>query len=302
MLDRSINLLCKALPFFALTALTSVAARAAEGKPENWQLGFQDAATDIAQQIHDFHDLLLVIITAIVVFVLGLLIWVMIRYNAKANPTPSKTSHNTTVEIVWTIVPVLILLVIAVPSFRLLYAQYDVPKADITIKATGYQWYWSYEYPDNGGFGFDSILVEKDELKAGQPYLLTVDNEVVVPVNKVVHVLLTSNDVIHDWAIPSFGVKLDAVKGRNSLVWFKVNKPGVYYGQCSELCGARHAFMPITVRAVPEEEFQAWVENAQQAFASTMPERPKLAGPASGQQDDRKQTLASAELKLTERR
>jgi cytochrome c oxidase subunit 2 len=295
MLERPTNLLSKALTFFALTALTSSAAHAAEGKPVDWQLGFQDAATDIAQQIHDFHDLLLVIIIVITLFVLGLLIWVMIRYNSKANPTPSKTSHNTTVEIVWTVVPVLILLVIAVPSFRLLYAQYDVPPADVTIKATGYQWYWSYEYPDNGGFSFDSIMLEKDALQEGQPYLLAVDNEVVVPVNKVVHVLLTSNDVIHNWAMPAFGIKMDAVNGRNSLVWFKVNEPGVYYGQCSELCGARHAYMPITVRAVPEEEFQAWVDNAQQAFASTMPEQPKLATPASAGQDDERRALASAE-------
>lgn len=295
MLDRPINLLSQAVTFFALSVLTSVAGHAADELPEDWQMGFQPAATDIAQQIHDFHDLLLVIITAIVVFVLGLLIWVMIRYNAKANPTPSKTSHNTPIEIIWTVVPVLILLVIAVPSFRLLYAQYDVPKADLTIKATGYQWYWSYEYPDNGDFSFDSILVENNDLKAGQPYLLTVDNEVVVPVGKVVHVLVTSNDVIHNWTIPAFGVKMDAVKGRNSLIWFKVNEPGTYHGQCSELCGARHAYMPITVRAVPEQEFQAWVEDAQQAFASTMPEQPKLTKSASGGPDGKSQTLASAE-------
>jgi cytochrome c oxidase subunit 2 len=217
----------------ALFALTSAAAGAAEGKPEDWQLGFQPAATDVAQQMHDFHDLLMVIITVITLFVLALLIWVMVRYNAKTNPTPSKISHNTTVEIVWTVVPVLILLLIAVPSFRLLYAQYDVPPADLTIKATGYQWYWGYEYPDNGGFSFDSILVEQADLQPGQPYLFTVDNEVVVPVNRVVHMLVTSNDVIHNWAMPAFGVKMDAVKGRNSLVWFKVNEPGTYYGHCA---------------------------------------------------------------------
>jgi cytochrome c oxidase subunit 2 len=297
MLERPINLLSKATTAFALFALTFAAAGAAEGKPEDWQIGFQPAVTDVAQQMHDFHDLLMVIITAITLFVLALLIWVIVRYNAKSNPTPSKTSHNTTVEIVWTVVPVLILLVIAVPSFRLLYAQYDVPPADLTIKATGYQWYWGYEYPDNGGFSFDSILVEQADLQPGQPYLFTVDNEVVVPVNKVIHMLVTSNDVIHNWAMPAFGVKMDAVKGRNSLVWFKVNEPGTYYGQCSELCGARHAFMPITVRAVPEAEFQTWVENAQQAFASTMPEPPKLAQSASGEQDSVKRTVASAELK-----
>lgn len=294
---RPIALLSKALVIFCLAVLPSVAAQAAEGKPVDWQMGFQDAATDIAQQIHNFHDLLLVIIIAIVVFVLALLIWVMLRYNAKANPTPSKTSHHTMVEIVWTVVPVLILLVIAIPSFRLLYAQFDIPKADVTIKATGYQWYWNYEYPDQGGFSFDSILVEKEDLKSGQPYLLTVDNEVVVPVNKVVHVLLTSNDVIHNWTIPAFGVKMDAVNGRNNLIWFKVNKPGVYYGQCSELCGARHAYMPITVRAVTDEEFADWIAKSQQAFASTMPEPATLAETLPNEISEKPQAFASAELR-----
>lgn len=281
---------------FAPLMLLSGVARASDGRPEDWGIGFQDAATDIASQIHSFHDLLLVIIISITVFVMGLLLWVMIRYNAKANPTPSKTSHNTKIEIVWTVVPVLILLVIAIPSFRLLYAQYDVPKADLTIKATGYQWYWSYEYPDNGGFFFDSLMLEKEDLKPDQPYLLAVDNEVVVPVNKVVHVLVTSNDVIHNWAMPSFGVKMDAVQGRNHLAWFKVNEPGVYYGQCSELCGARHAYMPIAVRAVTEQEFEQWVANAQQQFASSQsaPEQTIAAG--QGGAEETKQAVASAQL------
>ncbi len=261
----------------ALSGMIGLSSAALAAQPENWGLGFQPAATDIMEQINDFHNLMLVIITAIVVFVLGLLIWVMVRYNAKANPQPSKTSHNTTVEIVWTVVPVLILLVIAVPSFRLLYAQYDIPRADVTIKATGYQWYWGYEYTDHG-FGFSSIMLEEDELQEGQPYLLAVDNEVVVPVNKVVHVLVTSADVIHNWAMPAFGVKKDAVKGRNHLVWFRVNEPGVYYGQCSELCGARHAYMPIAVRAVPEDEYEAWLQQAQQQFASAQPQEDSPAG------------------------
>lgn len=297
MLERLINPLLKAMTAFALFALTSAAAGAAEGRAEDWQVGFQPAATNVAQQMHDFHDLLMVIIAAITLFVLGLLIWVMVRYNAKSNPTPSKTSHNTTIEILWTVVPVLILLVIAVPSFRLLYAQYDVPPADVTIKATGYQWYWGYEYPDNGGISFDSILVEQEDLQPGQPYLLTVDNEVVVPVNKVIHMLVTSNDVIHNWAMPAFGIKMDAVRGRNHLVWFQVNEPGTYYGQCSELCGARHAYMPITVRAVPEAEFQAWVESAQQGVASASEGRPKLAQPSASGKGGEKQTVASTELK-----
>ncbi len=271
------------------------AAGAAEGRPENWQLGFQHAATPIAEQMHRFHNLLLVIITVIVLFVLGLLLWVMFRYNEKANPVPSKTSHNTTIEVVWTIVPVLILLVIAIPSFRLLFAQYDYPKADVTIKATGHQWYWSYAYPDQGGFAFDSLLVEQSDIKPDQHYLLSVDNEVVVPVNKVVQVLVTSDDVIHDWAVPSFGIKIDAVKGRNSLTWFKATEPGVYYGQCSELCGARHAFMPITVRVVSEQDFAAWVTQAKQKFASSIPEPANVAETAGDAADQQK--IASAETR-----
>jgi cytochrome c oxidase subunit 2 len=248
-------------------------AGAAEGQPRDWQLGFQPAATAIAEQMHGFHNLLVVIITLIVIFVLGLLIWVMVRYNEKANPVPSKTSHNTTIEVVWTVLPVLILLIIAIPSFRLLYAQYDVPKADLTIKVTAHQWYWSYAYPDHGNFGFDSTVAnEENPGSADKAYLLAVDNEMVVPVDKVVHLLLTSDDVIHNWTIPAFGVKADALKGRNTLMWFQAKKPGVYYGQCSELCGARHAYMPINVRVVSEQEFAAWVGQAKQKFASSMPQ------------------------------
>ncbi len=259
---------------FGLILAPSLAgvASASEGLPQNWQLGFQPPATTIAEQMHGFHDLLLVIITGIVILVLGLLIWVAVRYNANANPVPSKTSHNTAIEIAWTIVPVIILLIIAVPSFRLLYTQYDVPKADLTIKATGHQWYWSYTYADQGGFSFDSLLIEKEDLKPGQPYLLATDNEVVVPVGKVVHVLVTANDVMHNWAVPAFGTKMDAIPGRTNLTWFNVTKPGVYYGQCSELCGSRHAYMPITVRAVSDEEYATWLADAKQKFAATIPD------------------------------
>jgi cytochrome c oxidase subunit 2 len=254
-----------------LTMLHAAGATAGEGRAQDWQMGFQPAATQVAQQMHDFHTLVLVIITVIVIFVMGLLGWVMYRYNATANPVPSKNSHHTLLEVAWTVVPVLILLVIAIPSFRLLYAQYDAPKADLTIKVTGHQWYWSYIYPDSGSFGFDSQIVEDADLKPGQPRLLAVDNEVVVPVDKVVHLLLTSDDVIHNWAIPSFGLKMDAVPGRNHLEWFRATEPGVYYGQCSELCGGRHAFMPIAVRVVSEPDFAAWVEQAKQKFASSVP-------------------------------
>ncbi len=295
MLPSSTRLGSRIAAGFGALTLSAGAALAAEGRAEDWQLGFQPAATAIAEQMHEFHNLLLVIIIPITLFVLGLLLWVMLRYNAKANPEPSKTSHNTTIEIVWTVVPVLILLVIAIPSFRLLFAQYDVPKADVTIKATGHQWYWSYSYPDQGGFSFDSLLVEEPDLKPGQPYLLAVDNEVVVPVNKVVHVLITSADVIHDWAVPSFGIKVDAVQGRNALAWFKAERPGVYYGQCSELCGARHAFMPITVRVVTDEEFAAWVTKAQGQYASTMPKPAELAKAESRDRSVHEQDVASAE-------
>jgi cytochrome c oxidase subunit II len=209
--------------------------------------------------INWFHNILLGIITAITAFVLILLLVVMVRFNARANPNPSCTTHNAVIEVAWTILPVVILVAIAVPSFRLLFLQLDPPKADLTVKATGKQWYWSYNYPDNGNFEFDSILVADKELKPGQPRLLTVDNEMVVPVNKVVHVLVTGADVIHSFAVPSFGIKIDAVPGRLNDTWFKATSEGRFHGQCSELCGKDHAFMPITVRVVNDAEFTAWV-------------------------------------------
>jgi cytochrome c oxidase subunit 2 len=202
----------------------------------------------------------LVIIIAITAFVLILLLTVMLRFNAQANPRPTRTTHNALIEVIWTIVPVIILLAIAVPSFRLLFVQLDLPKPDLTVKATGKQWYWSYNYPDNGNFEFDSILVADKDLKPGQPRLLTVDNEMVVPVNKVVHVLVTGADVIHSFAVPSFGIKIDAVPGRLNDTWFQATSEGRFHGQCSELCGKDHAFMPITVRVVNDAEFTAWVE------------------------------------------
>ncbi len=260
----------------ALMAAMASPVHAGDGQPQPWQIGFQQAVTPIADEITGFHNLLLVLITLIVVFVLALLVWVMVRYNAKSNPAPSRTSHNTLLEVAWTIVPVLILLVIAIPSFRVLYAQYDFPKADLTIKATGHQWYWSYSYPDHGDFGFDSIMVEDADLQPGQPRLLAVDNEIVVPVNKVTHVLLAADDVIHNWTVPAFGVKMDAVPGRVHRVWFQPRETGIYYGQCSELCGERHAYMPIQVRVVSDEEFTAWVEGAKQKFADNGSSAPAL--------------------------
>ena len=202
------------------------------------------------------------------VFVLALLLIIIVRFNARANPTPSRTTHNTPLEIVWTIVPVIILAVIAVPSFRLLFFELDVPHPDLTIKATGKQWFWSYAYPDNGNFEFDSLMVQTKDLKPGQPRLLTVDNEMVVPVNKVVHVLVTGADVIHSFTVPSFGIRIDAVPGRINETWFKATKTGMFYGQCSELCGKDHSFMPIAVQVVSESDFTAWVAQAKQKYAA----------------------------------
>jgi cytochrome c oxidase subunit II len=242
----------------ALVAGTG-AALAGIGQPSPWELGLQEAGSPVMADIISFHNFLLWIITAITAFVLVLLLIVMIRYSARANPTPSRTTHNAVVEIIWTIVPVIILVAIAIPSFRLLFVQLDNPTPDLTIKATGKQWYWSYNYPDNGNFEFDSLIVEDKDLKPGQPRLLTVDSEMVVPVNKVVHVLVTGADVIHSFAVPSFGIKIDAVPGRLNDTWFKATSEGLFHGQCSELCGKDHAFMPITVRVVNDAEFAAWI-------------------------------------------
>ena len=236
-------------------------------QPKDWQLGFQEAASESMRDIISFHDnLLLPIIVAISAFVLFLMLYVCVKFRASANPNPSKRTHNVAVEVLWTLIPCLILIVIAVPSFKILYKQDAIPKADLTIKAIGYQWYWGYEYPDENII-FDSYMVEDKDLKADQPRLLAVDNEVVVPVNKVVKVLITANDVLHAWALPSFGVKRDAVPGRINETWFKAEKTGTYYGQCSELCGIKHAFMPITVKVVSEEEYQEWLMDARVKFA-----------------------------------
>jgi cytochrome c oxidase subunit 2 len=243
------------------------AALAETGQPSPWQINLQGAASPVMESIHSFHFFLLVIIVAVVLLVLALLIVVMVKFNEKANPVPSRTTHHTMIEVVWTVVPVLILVAIAIPSFRLLFLQLDLPKADLTVKVTGHQWYWSYEYPDNGAFSFDSLMVAEADLKPGQPRLLAVDNDVVVPVNKVVRIQVTAADVIHSFALPSFGVKIDALPGRLNESWFQATKEGIYYGQCSELCGKDHAFMPIAIRVVSEEEFAAWVETAKQEFA-----------------------------------
>lgn len=248
--------------FFALPggAMANGMGQAAPG-----QMGLQEAATPIAHELHSFYDLTNTIIIAIAIFVLILMLYVMFRFSEKRNPTPSTTTHHTLLEIAWTVVPILILVVIAIPSFKLLMNQYTYPKADLTIKAVGNAWFWEHEYPDHGNFSITSNMLTDDEVAERtqkgipSPRLLSVDNEVVVPVNKVVHVLVTSNDVIHNWTVPSFGSKIDAVPGRLTSTWFQAEREGMFYGQCSELCGLNHAFMPISVRVVSEGVFNEWL-------------------------------------------
>jgi cytochrome c oxidase subunit 2 len=254
---------------FALLALLSAGtAMAGLGQPSPWQFGLQQSASPVMDNIIWFHDFLLYIITGIAAFVLVLLLIVMVRFNARSHPTPSRTTHNTLLEVAWTTIPIMILLVIAVPSFKLLFFQLIPPPAELTIKATGKQWYWTYTYPDNGGFEFDSAMVKDENLKQDQPRLLAADAEMVVPVNKNVLVLTTGADVIHSFAMPSFGIKIDAIPGRINETWFKATREGLYYGQCSELCGRDHAFMPINVRVVSEQAFAAWVEDAKKKYAA----------------------------------
>ena len=257
---------CLAQFGLGLIGLGLFSGNALAAQPKPWQLGFQDAATNNMTQITNFNDFLLILMTAITLVVLGLMVYVMLRFNAKANPEPSKTTHNTLVEVVWTVVPILILVIIAIPSFRLLYYQRVLPEADMTVKATGYQWYWGYEYPDHGGFAFDSLMLNDDE-RGDQPRLLATDTAMVVPVNTTVRVIVTGADVLHSWAMPAFGVKMDAVPGRLNETWFRAEQTGTYYGQCSELCGIRHAFMPIRVEVVEPEAFASWVVEAQAEYA-----------------------------------
>ena len=252
----------------ALTCVFGLAQSALAAAPQPWEMGLQPAASPVKHALDDFHNLLLVIIIGITLLVLALLVVVAMRFNAKRNPTPSSTSHNTLLEVAWTVVPVILLIVIAVPSFRVLYMMEVTPEAEMTIKATGRQWYWDYEYPDHGGFAFSSYMIQDADLKPGQKRLLEVDNRVVVPVNTTVRMQLTAGDVIHAWALPAFGVKKDAVPGRLNETWFKVEKEGVYYGQCSEICGTNHGFMPIAVEAVSKEKFDEWVAKAKLAYGT----------------------------------
>jgi cytochrome c oxidase subunit 2 len=244
---------------------------AAAGHPSPWETGMQEMVTEVGRQVSNFHTYLVWLITAICLFVLALLLVIVARFNENKNPVPSRTTHNTLLEVAWTIVPVLILVAIAIPSFRLLRLQLVPPPADIVVKVTGYSWYWGYEYPadQGGGFKFDSNMVDAKDLKEGQPKLLTVDNEMVVPVNKNVLLQITSADVLHSFALPSFVVKMDAVPGRLNETWFRAEQEGVYHGQCSELCGNGHPYMPITIRVVNEQQYAAWLAEAKQKYAST---------------------------------
>jgi cytochrome c oxidase subunit 2 len=261
---------------FALTALAgaALAVPARAGGMTEWGLGFQPAAGEIAERSHDFHHMLLIIISAICALVTALLIIVMVRFRRSRNPEPSRTTHNTAIEVIWTLVPALILVVIAIPSWRLLFYIDVVPETEMTIKATGYQWYWSYQYPDQGGFSYDSFMVPEDQLKEGQPRLLTVDNPLVIPVDTKVRVQVTGADVIHSFAMPAQAIKVDAVPGRLNETWVEFDETGTYYGQCSEICGNGHAFMPIELHVVSRSDFDAWIKQAQDKYADSMPERP----------------------------
>ncbi|HXM85639.1 MAG TPA: cytochrome c oxidase subunit II [Stellaceae bacterium] len=247
--------------------LLLLSARAFAEEPYDWQLGWQPAASPVREHIDALHNVLLVVITLITLFVLGLLLYVMFRFSAKRHPVPSKITHNTVIEIIWTLVPVLILVAIAVPSFKLLYYMDKNPHATMTIKITGHQWYWSYEYPDQGDLSFNSNMLDDDTTKKeGKPRLLAVDNPVVVPVGTVVRVLVAGTDVIHSWFVPAVGVQEYAMPGRTNEAWLQIDRPGVYYGQCNQICGINHPFMPIEIHAVSQDDFAKWVDGAKKQF------------------------------------
>jgi cytochrome c oxidase subunit 2 len=267
-LMRLMRWITPALVFAAALAGGGIAL-AGLGQPSPWQMGFQQSAAPTMDDITSFHNFLLYLIIGITIFVLVLLLIVIVKFNARANPVPSKTTHNTLLEVLWTVIPVVILVVIAIPSFRILFVQLNLPPADVTVKATGNQWNWTYTYPD-AKIEFTSIMLQDDErakLNPPPPRLLGVDNPIVVPVNKVVRVQVIGSDVIHAFAVPSFGIKIDAIPGRLNETWFKATREGVFYGQCSELCGKDHAFMPIEVRVVSEQAYAAWLEEAKKKFA-----------------------------------
>ena len=271
-----------------LIAFFPAAASAQNGIPQPWQMNLQPAATEVATFIHWFHDWINVLIFVISIFVLALLVYVAWRFNERRNPVPAKTTHHALLEVAWTIIPVLILVVVAIPSFRLLKLQLEIPKADITVKVTGKQWYWSYEYPQDGGaFGFDSLMLDEKQraeaisskkiAAAEAPRLLAVDNEAVVPVGKIVRVQVTAADVIHKFTVPAFGVKIDAIPGRLNETWFRADREGIFYGQCSFICGQNHAYMPIAFRVVSAERYAAWLAESKQKFANAADAAGKVA-------------------------
>jgi cytochrome c oxidase subunit II len=255
----------------ATLATAAAAQQAGDGVPHPWGVGLQNMATELGQDAASFHTYLVWLIALISLFVAGLLVAIIVKFSERQNPTPSRTTHNTLLEVAWTVVPVLILVAIAIPSFRLLREQLVIPKHDLVVKATGFAWYWGYEYPadQGGGFKFDSNMIEAKDLKPGQPRLLAVDNDMVVPVGKVVRMQVTAADVLHSFAVPAFGFKLDAIPGRLNEMWFRADREGVYYGQCSELCGNGHPYMPITVRVVSEAAYSQWLQEAKTKYAST---------------------------------
>ena len=259
------------IKYFIALVFTLITQNAyAKGQATDWQLSFQEAASPLMSELVGLHDFIFWIITFITIFVFVLLAYVCVKFSAKNNKKPSTTTHNSLIEVAWTVIPVIILVVISVPSFKLLYKQNDFSKIDMTIKATGYTWYWGYEYPDHGDFQFDAIMLQEDELEENQPRLLSTDNALVVPINKNIKMQITSDPagVIHSWAMPSLGVKMDAIPGRLNETYFRITEPGMYYGQCSELCGPGHGFMPIMIKAVSDNEFSEWVVEAQEEFAT----------------------------------
>jgi len=256
---------------YPIVLLQNLYAVEPQGVAKDYGIDLQNPVTEVAKDVYSMHAFVTIIMAIITLFVLGLLIWVCYKYSASKNKNPSKTVHNTLVEILWTAIPVLILVVIAVPSFKLLYKQDVIPEPDLTIKAIGYQWYWGYEYPDNGNFTYEAFMLQsEDELEEDKPFkrMLTTDTKVVVPVNKIIRMQVTAGDVLHSWAIPAFGVKTDAVPGRLNETWFKAEETGIYYGMCSELCGVNHQSMPIEIHVVTQEKFDIWVEEAKTKYAS----------------------------------
>jgi cytochrome c oxidase subunit 2 len=256
---------------FTGLCLMLAAGGALADQPHPWQLGMQDPATPITERIHAFHDELLVIITVISLFVVGLLGYIIVRFNHRAHPVPTRTTHNALIEVLWTVIPVLILVTIAIPSFKLMYYMDRVPDSKMTIKVTGHQWYWEYTYPDQGNIDFNSNLVQDSDLKPGQPRLLEVDNPLVIPVDTTIRVQVAGTDVIHSWFVPSFGVQEYAVVGRLNEAWMHVNQVGAYYGECNQICGVNHAFMPIKVVVVSQDDFQKWVQKQKAAMLDGAP-------------------------------